>query len=324
MVKKLFLGFFELIKNIIKWTIIGAISFVLIELLMAGIDYIQLQNKDFPVFCTSSYDSSKKIQTFQGLFYKATRTVRTSSLESLEESGKVQFKILSLEIPINYNFPVQEEAFQLEIKEKENCSEKAKLYFANLYVKVYTYCLEDIEVKKDSTTISLFDSLTKNISILDDIDARLDYRGLMKDTSTFEFVSKEDSFSNGLKMFRCNKTNINDVYIGPKNMAFLDDFCTYKDDDFKFIYELTDETPANLEPKKNEKGEVVPEVFFEDATYRYEFSLPKSSYVFITTPKVRGKAPTKTPLKEALQKNLVTIEELTTKGLTYEKINKTE
>lgn len=323
MAKKLFLGFFWLIKSVIKWTVIGVLFFVFLQFMMAGIDYIQLRNQDFPVFCTSFYDSSLRLQTFQGFFYKATRTVKSSGLESLAESGKVEFEIFSWKFPIYYRFPTVDEAFQIETKETVNCKEKAHLYFANLSVKVYLYCLDDIDVKSGSNQSTLFDSLMKNISILDDIDARLDYRGLEKDGSTFEFVSKDDSFTtHGLKMYRCHKNNMNDVYIGPKDMTFQDDFCTYKDDDFSFLYELVDETPVGLVPKKNEAGETIPDVFFEDTNYRYQFSLPKSSYVFITTPEVRGKASTKTPLKEALQRNLVTIEELASKGLTYERVSK--
>ena len=44
--------------------------------------------------------------------------------------------------------------------------------------------------------------------------------------------------NSGLTMYRCNKQNINDVYFAPAGVSMQQDFCTYKDDDFKFIFEI--------------------------------------------------------------------------------------
>ena len=136
-------------------------------------------------------------------------------------------------------------------------------------------------------------------------------------------ISREET-SSGIRIFQCNGLYIPDVYIGPIDMTLQPDFCTYKDDDFSFIYELVDETPNTLKPMIGPDGKEIPEVFYENEKYRYEFSLPKSNYVFILTPAIRGRDEVRTPIKEALNNHLVTIEEVEQKGLSFTKIDKEE
>ena len=125
--------------------------------------------------------------------------------------------------------------------------------------------------------------------------------------------------NNGLKMYRCNKQNINDVYFAPAGVSMQQDFCTYKDDDFKFIYEI-EEAPA--ENTEKIEGEDTKEVFYEDETYRYEFDVPTLNRISITTPEIRGKAATSTPLKTILDYKILTLDELAEKGLKFNKIDK--
>ena len=175
------------------------------------------------------------------------------------------------------------------------------------------------EGKKDT----LFNYLSKDNSIIDKTLNHMDLLGIYNDQTTLMFQASNDSFTNlGLTIYQCNSFNVNDVYIGPLTMGFHDDFCVYKDDDFKFIYTISDETPDGITEVVDENGNVIPEVFYEDEVYRYEFKVPKSSYVFIKTPEVRGKAETKTPLLTALSSGLVTIEEVEKKGLQFDKIDK--
>ena len=63
-------------------------------------------------------------------------------------------------------------------------------------------------------------------------------------------------------------------------------------------------------------------VFFEDSEYIYQFDEVKSNRIFIVSPAVRGKEERKVTLKEALNYNLVTIDELESKGLKFNKIEK--
>ncbi len=322
--KKIVFGIFKLIKILIKLIFILIIGFFVVSFMMVGIDYVQMKNGNLPVFCISQYNEESKIQVFRSFFYTASRTVRASSSESLYDSSNIQFKSVFGKKKIEYSYQDVKD-FTIETSLTSDCKDSAKLYYASLKVKVYTYCLDDISVYKNSHKDTLYAFLEKDNSIVEDIKDQLSYKGLLSDKSTSEFVSLDEDFaSQGLKIYHCNKTNINDVYIGPKDMSFHNDFCTYKDDDFKFIYELLDETPSSLQPVLNEENEVVPEAFYEDSINRYEFTLPKSQYVFITTPEVRGKAATKVGIKEALSTGKVTIDEVKEKGLQFQVINKEE
>lgn len=310
----------KLIKSIIRFVLI--LCFV--GLCLTGLDYYRMTRGELPIFNLSSYQAKRHTQYFYGPFYVAERRVRASTVEPLSDSSKIRFKILFVTLDIPRVYKEETLDLSLDTKKQDTCT-KSVLYYADLSMKVYTYCLDEINVKKDNNTQSLLTYLGEDTAILKDIDQKLGYQGYIEKGKAMEYDSLEDSFTNeGLRMIYCSVDNIKDVYIGPKDMEFQADFCTYKDDDFKFIYEIDDRTPASLEAIKNEKGEVVPEVLYEDETYRYEFDLPKSNYVFITTPAVRGKAATSTPIREILTSRALSIEEIIEKGLEINKIDKEE
>ena len=318
--KKLFIQVFDSIGILIKFSIRIIFLLCFLCLIMAGVDFLQVRNGDFPTFTYASHMKKRNIQEFTGVFHRVYRTIHASPRESFKDSSQIEFQLITYRLPLVVNEIKEEEKPSLTTVEAETCK-VSKLYYADLDVKVYTYCLDEIKYQNKD----LKESLEKDNIVIEDIISHLDYKGFMSDKTTLEFQSKNDSYTNqGLRIYRCHKTNIPDIYIGPEDMTFQMDFCEYKNDDFKFIYQLTDETPESLQPLKNAKGEEIPEVFYDDGVNRYEFDLPKSNYVFITTPEVRGKMATKTTLKAALTEKLVTIEELKEKGLKFQTINKAE
>ena len=52
--------------------------------------------------------------------------------------------MFNIPLPIERVYQEEKESLTVSTKEISNCSEKAKLYYANLFIKVYTYCLDDI------------------------------------------------------------------------------------------------------------------------------------------------------------------------------------
>ncbi len=299
------------------------IIIILIGLAMMGIDYYRVTKGELPIFNHQSYQSKERVQTFQGLFYVMKRKVRSSVNEPLSESSDIHFKaffIAELSVPDL----MKPDSFLMKVSTKKSSTCTSKLYFANLDIKVYLYCLDEVTLQKEQKD-TLANYLANDITILDEMKNYLYYSGIMEDGSSEEYKSRDDGFAeDGLTMIRCNQLNINDVYIGPKDITFQTDFCTYKDDDFQYIYDVVDEsTPP--EAQKNEKGEIIAppvEVFYEDSNYRYQFSYPKSDFVFVTTPEVRGKMATKIPVKVAMANGLVTIEDLEKKQLKFDKIDK--
>ena len=306
-----------IIKLLLLFVLLGSIATV--------IDYTRIMAGETPIFNVKEYDKKTKKETFTSIFYKAERTVYASPNEKFVDSKDIKFKLLFFDINVPKQFIEKTFEFSVETKNEDVCS-SSKLLYADRAIKIYTYCLEEVNIidnltkKKDS----LLNYLYNDYSIIDDIDSKLIFQGTENDKSQdsngtiLKFKSDKDKFTNnGLVMYRCNKLYVNDVYFAPKDTPIIDDFCQYKDDDFYFIYEIiTEELPEGVEEVKT------PDPFFEDETYRYEFDTIKKDRVFITTPGIRGRAPKKIPLQEVLQTNILTLEQLEQKGLKFNKIDK--
>ena len=309
---------FKLIKRLI-------LLFLLLGIASTGIDYTRITTGETPIFNIREFDSKTKKETFKGMFYVFERKVSASTSEKLVDSKNLKFEILTrkIEVPKQYTEKVFE--FNVETKNEETCS-SSKLLYADRAIKIYTYCLEEINIIDNSTKKSdtLLNYLYNDYTIIDDIDSKLMFLGTVRDNTQdstgtiLRFKSDEDKFTNeGLVLYRCNKLYVNDVYIAPKDTEIKDDFCKYKDDDFYFIYEIeTDPLPEGVEEVKT------PDPFWEDETYRYEFETIQKDRVFITTPGIRGRVPKKIPLQQILQQNILTIDALIEKGLKCNKIDK--
>lgn len=310
--------FLKAIKNVL-------VIIIMLGFLSAGIDYVRMNSGDVPIFNISSYDQTSNIETFRGLFYIAQRKVKASVNEPLVDSSDMQYKILifDLKVPRKFN---SADTFTLETKVIDNCHDRSVLYFANTKIKVYTYCLDSINITDGGKTKNLLSYLEKDHKIIDDIDNKLDFTGIYKDKTTLMFQAKNDEFTNnGLTMYRCNKEYINDVYLAPNDTPFMSEFCTLKDDDFKFVFEIEDKS-EKPEPELDEEGkekEIPKETFYSDEEYDYVFDYSKSDQIYIINPAIRGRAERRYKLKEILDKKMLTIEELEKKGLKFEKVKKT-
>lgn len=309
-----------MIKSFFK-SIFRCILFVLIiGIVTGGIDYIRMTNGEVPIFNIDSYDSQKRTQTYNGMLYQASRKVRSSIDEPLTESNNMKFNIIyKYSIKIPKQFRQLEMPYTIETSETKDCVEQSKLYYADYDKKIYTYCIDSIKIKGEDEE-ELFDSIKSDSTIIDDIESKLGYAGLNYENSTMIFESFDDKFTNnGLKIYKCNKENIEDIYITPKDSEFQLDFCTYKDDDFKYIFEIEEEAH---EPIVDAEGNKRKETIYEDEKYIYQLDETKSDYIFITTKEVRGKAATRNNIKVILAYNLLSIDDLIDKGLKIEKIEK--
>lgn len=277
---------------------------ILVCFMMAGIDYFRMNNNKLPVFNVSFYNTRNRTQGFKGVFYTASRKVRANPNESLYESSKVKFKLLWFDLKVTNKYPKYEDKYTYSLTNSETC-EKSSLYYADLDIKIYTYCLDEVKVNNKE----LNSYLGKDKKIIDNILDDLSYTGMYSDNSTMMFEN------DNIKIYQCNKENINDIYIGSKDMTFNSDFCTRKDDDLKYIFEIEENTEG-VELKEEK------EVFYEDEENIYSFDKVKSDYVFITTPEVRGFEAKKIKLKDVLNNKLLTIEELQNKGLSFDKESK--
>lgn len=303
------------IGKIIKLIIILVILYASVSTI---IDYYRMKNGEVPVFNKSTYDSRKKIQKYKGFIYDAQRKIKTSPREPLSESSNIKFKVLTLKYDIPSTWKEEKKEYKLEINKIDNCT-TSTLYYADLNNKIYTYCIEDINLIKDNKKETLSKAIQKDNKIPTMIFSSIAYSGILSDGTTQVYKNRNDGFSSyDITIYQCNKDFINDIYITPREVPFQLDFCTYKDDDLKFIFEIVDESEKSSESTTN----LTPEIIYEDDNYRYEFEYPKSQFVFIKIPAVRGKEETKIPLMQALNSNIVTIDEVLAKGLQVNKVAK--
>ena len=309
----LLLRFLKFIRNII-------IIIFLFGIITAFLDYKRTISGSEPIFNISTYNNLTHIEKYRGLFYQASRTTKINNEEDLDDSFDIKFYVLTIKIDVPSKFKEDKVEFSLKTNEVSKCSESSKLYYADKDIKVYTYCIDSINVvelgqSKENTLLSY---LKKDNKIIDDLIQNISFTGLYVDGSTEMFKTFDDSFSNnGISLYKCNKPGINDIYIGPKGTDMQGDFCTYKDDDFKFISTISEEKLDSETVDVNEN-----EVFYEDENYTYEFDEKKSDRIFIVAPAVRLSPEKKYSLKDVLNYKLLTIDELEEKGLKFNKVSK--
>ena len=154
------------------------------------------------------------------------------------------------------------------------------------------------------------------VSVDELADAVIETLGEVKDIDIKEPFAHE-KLSPTLAMYKCNTPGINDLYIVPDGTPFMADFCTYKDDDFKFISTIEEEKSDSETTEEKTK-----EIFFEDEKYYYEFDEPKKDKIFVTSPAVRLTPEKKYSLVDVLNHKLLTIEDLEEKGLKFNKTAK--
>ena len=213
-------------KNILKFILKTFMYLLIFALILTGVDYYQMKQGNLPVFNLSFYNSKNKTQYFDSIFYHARRTVKVSTSETLEDSSDIVFRFLLWDFKIDLRPQKISRDFLIETKEGLKCNEKAKLYYKNDSIKVYTFCLDDIQIQKDGTKKDLSSFLEQDSSFMNNIIEMLGYAGVLQDGTTLEFQSREDDFTNnGLRIYQCQNLKIPSIYIGPKNMVFQSDFC---------------------------------------------------------------------------------------------------
>lgn len=128
----------------------------------------------------------------------------------------------------NKNFKINND-YKILISETKNCTDDIKLYYS-IYGgrKVYTYCLNNINIHYNNKKISLKKALKNdNINMTQIIDDLTYINGYWDGGSA---VYKDDAkiISDGnITVIRCNTVDGNtNYYIGNKSMSFDQGFCS--------------------------------------------------------------------------------------------------
>ena len=112
--------------------------------------------------------------------------------------------------------------------DEATCNYKPKLLTMHDTRKIYTYCLNDIELTIDNKNINLKDYIKSNKKSIEKIIDTLEFEKAFDDGGTT--IYKNDK----IKLIKCNKIDGNkDIYIGKKDMKFKQNFC--KEYNYTFI-----------------------------------------------------------------------------------------
>ena len=300
-------------------TLKNILILILIILLFGGltafIDYLRINNGKKPIFSISNYNKNTKVENYLGLFHKVHITYSTSVNEPLGDANKISYEALGNNIRLKDGIVNKNEKLTVTTKDAIKCL-KSKLVYADKEIKIYKYCLDDIKINSYGKDYGLYNYLKKYKYT--NLINKFTLSGVSIDKSSLELIDNKNITNNGLKILKCDINNVNDIYIGPANMTYQDEFCTSKDDDFYFMWEIKDENNYNIKCTKDDPKEVL----YEDEINRYEFDCERSSKIYVYTPGVRGKEETNTPIKEALDTNLVNIKDAINRGLKINIINK--
>jgi len=141
----------------------------------------------------------------------------------------------------------------LTINEDSECDHKPKLYYQNNNQKIYTYCLDKIELTIDNEPIELKEYL-KNNSINDLINS-LEKTASLYDggTNIYNDGGSKRITNNGITLIKCNTIDGNkDIYIGNKDMEYKSNFC--KDNNSTFTRTYTIKKIKNYTKQQYEDG----------------------------------------------------------------------
>ena len=288
--------------------IILIISFILIGSITAFIDYNRINNNQKPVFSITNYNKPSKQEMYTGILYRIDRLCSISKDEKISDSKSISFKVLGININLKSNVLKPHENLGIKTTEQTKCTE-SKLVYADKDIKIYTYCLKDILINSYGKDVKLDEYIKKNgyTKILNE----LRFDGTTIDKKSLELVDINKISNNGIKVIQCKSNNITDIYFGPNNMLYQEDFCTYKDDDFEFFWTIIDKHDKTFKCPVNAEKEVL----YEDETNIYSFKCLMSDQIFVNTPETSRKIETNIPIREALDKKLITLEEAINRGL---------
>ncbi len=129
-----------------------------------------------------------------------------------------------------FSFLNRNKSYQIETIIDNTCSGIAKKYYTDNNVTVYSYCLDSIKIEVDNEQYELKDYLSNHRDGISYLINKLDHIETYKDGGTKLYRGNKKMANNGLAVIVCNsmidvdKIN-NDIYIGPIDMNYEDNFC---------------------------------------------------------------------------------------------------
>ncbi len=202
-------------KKTRKIILISVFSILLLGIIFGATDYIRAVNGKKPIFkyheVNAVTDEQLTVTKYYGLGYIIVM------FSNNEKPAFLPFGLGSYAWFIGSN-----DIDSIDTIKAKKCNNEAKLYYTEANINIYTYCLDSIKITDHYNSFELKDYLKTNTNAIDDIISKF------TDNNTNSYDDGGTILYNGdeFNLLKCHTiSGNNDIYIGDKNMGYLNDFC---------------------------------------------------------------------------------------------------
>lgn len=185
--------------------------FLVCNLFLVFVDYSKVVHGEQPIF---SFRVEKDDNNFSylGFLYRFKYFVNHDG----DENIKFTYFIISFDVKQRVDDTIRLEGIKTSF-----CNKKKKLYYSLDEQDFYTYCLNDVYVRKNGYRKRLVDYLKANGNI-DDLISSFNIESQYWDGGSVLYKNKDMNMA----ILMCNTVDKNrDVYIGPYDMGYETSFC---------------------------------------------------------------------------------------------------
>lgn len=191
---------------------------VLIIVIIYQVDYNQVKNGYEPIF-TIKIEKENKIN-YYGAFYKVERFIAKHINESMYEDNKIKIGLWLYTWEVKLKEKELQHEFEIKTSIENNCNNMEYLYYIEENKsKIYTICLNKIEIRFKDETIDFYDALEQRKISMEKIKQQ------MTEINSFNhktYIDNSNISNQGLKILECKNKN---YYIVPEKQEYNESLC---------------------------------------------------------------------------------------------------
>jgi len=208
-------------KKAIKVTLIIITLIVVLCAIFGAVDYNRAKNGKKPIFTFHNESINSKNEIVATAYYGLGYKLIVCNKYCIDD--KVVFMPFYLGTYAWFIGP--DYITDVKITKSEDCDNKAKLYYTEENRNIYLYCLDQIEVEKESSwveTMKLKNYLWTNPNAIEEIITGFTGNNTNSYDDGGTILYKGDEFN----LLKCHTlAGNNDIYIGDKSMGYPNNFC---------------------------------------------------------------------------------------------------
>lgn len=202
-------------KKVAKIFLLVVVSIVILISIFGGVDYVLAKKDKKPIFIFHTEDTYSKETQIGTKYYGLGYSIFICKTYC---SDPVIF------MPLYFGTYAWFIGVQdgLEVIKTENCDNKAELYYTQENKNIYSYCLDNIVVNKNSETQKLIEYIEKDSNAINYIinNYTKESKGSYDDGGSKLYLGED------FNILKCHTLSGNeDIYIGTKDMGYFNSFC---------------------------------------------------------------------------------------------------